>query len=76
MKDDITIQKEFGAFLREHRKRKDLFQADVAERAGITQVYYSAIECGTRQPKFALVLKLCDILDADLKEFVAQYIEE
>lgn len=76
MKDDITIQKDFGSFLKDHRKRKDLLQTEVAERAGITQVYYSAIECGTRQPKFSLVLKICEILDADLKEFISLYIEQ
>ena len=47
------------------RKEKDLTQAQIAERIGITESYYCMIENGDRQKRMdiTLVAKLSDILD-------------
>lgn len=58
-----------GEVLREwllnSRKGKDLTQAQIADRIGITESYYCMIENGDRQKRMdiTLVTKLSEILD-------------
>lgn len=68
--DQEKISKEFGAFIREAREKKGLFQADVAEQVGISRVYYTYIEAGHRQAYFALAINICNVLDLDINEFI------
>jgi len=41
-------------------------QADVAERAGVSQSFYSTIERGRRDPSFAVKLRIAAALEADI----------
>ena len=52
------------------RKEKDLTQAQIAERIGITESYYCMIENGDRQKRMdiTLVAKLSEILDIPIAE--------
>lgn len=47
------------------RKRLGLSQAAVAERVGITQQHYSAIELGLRKPALDVALRIAQVLRAD-----------
>jgi transcriptional regulator with XRE-family HTH domain len=63
------VTKEFGAYIREARVRKDLHQADVAAQVGISRVYYTHIEAGNREIYFALALKICRVLELSVDAF-------
>ena len=51
-----------GSHLKNARRRLDLLQADVAERAGITQAYYGKIERGAIKPNIDRLADLCQVL--------------
>lgn len=65
----------FGEFIKEGRKKRDMYQAEVAELVGISQSYYSLIEKGARDRNVDLVLaiKLCRVLRLDLSDFIKRY---
>lgn len=63
----------FGKFITDGRLKKEMFQKDVAEKLEISQSYYSYIEVGKRQIDLALAMKICDVLDLDLRKFITQY---
>lgn len=70
-----TIQKdkistEFGTYIREARESKGLYQADVAEKIGVSRVYYTYIEAGKRDIYFTLAINICRVLDLDINEFM------
>ena len=67
------LGKDFGSFIRTARERKDMFQSEVAELVGITQPYYSLIERGERVVDFVLALKICKVLQIDIRDFIAKY---
>lgn len=63
----------FGGFIREKRDIKGYSQEEVAELLGITQSYYSNIELGKRNVDLFLAMKICEVLDVNLKEFLTTY---
>jgi transcriptional regulator with XRE-family HTH domain len=65
----------FGNFIRDGRIKRDMLQSEVAALAGITQSYYSRIECGAKDRNVDLVLamKICQILGLNLSDFIKQY---
>ena len=65
----------FGEFIREARLQKDMYQDELAEKVGITQVYLSYLERGERNIDLALALKLCDVLDLDIRKFILTYLQ-
>jgi putative transcriptional regulator len=54
--------------LKVHRAMKDLTQAELAERAGITRVSVNAIEGGRMVPSVLLALKLANALGVTVDE--------
>ena len=68
--DKETISAEFGTFVREARERKGLYQADVAEKLGVSRSYYAFIEAGKRDIYFSLAVNICRVLDLDISEFM------
>jgi transcriptional regulator with XRE-family HTH domain len=52
--------------VREARKRADLTQAELAQRAGTTQSAIARIESGDTAPSFDSVLRLIRLCDLDL----------
>jgi putative transcriptional regulator len=54
--------------LKVHRAMKDLTQAELAERAGITRVSVNAIEVGRMVPSVLLALRLAAALGVTVDE--------
>ena len=67
-KDKVSA--EFGAYIREAREKRGLYQAEVAEQLGISRVYYTHIEAGNREIYFSLAINICSVLGLDIGEFV------
>lgn len=67
-KEKISV--EFGAFIREAREKRGLYQAEVAEKVGVSRVYYTHIEAGNRDIYFTLAVNICRVLDLDINEFM------
>ena len=59
--DAVKIRKNLGEYLREHREKAHLTQAEVAEKAGIDVNYYARIERGLGNPSY---VKLHSIMKA------------
>ena len=64
------IAKEFGAFIREARESKGIYQADIAEKLGVSRSYYTMIESGNREIYFSLAVNICAALDLNINEFM------
>jgi len=59
-----------GQFIAECRKKKDLTQAQLAEKLNITDRAISKWETGKAMPDSALMLDLCDILGITVNELL------
>lgn len=73
--EDIAFQREFGEYIKRARETQHLYQQQVAEQLGITQQYYSHIENGTRNVDFVVAVKICNVLNLNVNEFIARYIK-
>lgn len=76
MLDSKDILTNFGKFIRRHREISGINQVDVANAVGMSQPQYSRIESGERRVDLDLAIKLCVFVRADLKNFIATYIEK
>lgn len=54
---------QYGAAIWKARRRRKWKQADVAAMVGVSKSYISNIEHGTANPSYALVIRLCELLD-------------
>lgn len=52
-------QMKFGKNLKEIREKRDMTQAEVATKAGITINYYARIERGEENPSLEVIKGLC-----------------
>ena len=68
--DKEKVAKEFGAYIREVREKRGLYQYDVADQLGVSRSYYTHIENGLRDIYFSSVVDICNILELDLNEFM------
>ena len=68
--DKEKISAEFGSFLREAREKHGLYQADIAEKIGVSRSYYAYIENGQREIYFPLAINICRVLNLDIAEFI------
>ena len=68
--DKEQISVEFGTFIREAREQKGLYQADVADKIGVSRSYYAFIENGKRDIYFTLAVNLCRVLDLNINDFM------
>lgn len=57
-----TLEKAFGAALKQQRVKRKLTQAELAERSDLDVTYISLLERGGRQPTLKVFLKLADAL--------------
>jgi HTH-type transcriptional regulator/antitoxin HipB len=60
--------RELGLWIRQRRLERGLKQHVLAERAGLSRRWLVDVENGRLQPKFADVLRLVDVLGADLTQ--------
>lgn len=58
----MALTETFGANLRHQRKAKNLTQADLAERVGVSTEMISKVERGIASPSFHTIEKLADVL--------------
>lgn len=61
------LQMRIGNELREHRKKQGRTLRDVSACAAISLGYLSGIECGKREPSWAVLLTIIDALGLDLE---------
>lgn len=66
MKD---IKELFGLRVRELRKRLDMSQEELAEKAKINPKYISRIEMGHQFPSTDILVKLAEALNVEVKDF-------
>lgn len=64
------VAKEFGVFIREAREKQGLYQADVAERLGVSRAYYTHIEAGNREIYFTMAINICRVLNLNINDFM------
>lgn len=76
MLDDRQCLTAFGGFIKAGREKQHLFQNQVAQSLDITQQYYSAIENGNRNVDFVMALKICQVLDLNLNDFIGTYVNK
>ena len=67
------ISSDFGLMIRDAREEKEMRQDEVAKLLGIGQSYYSLLENGKREIDLALSLKICTILEIDIRDFAKSY---
>ena len=60
----------FGAFIKEARMSKRIYQDEIAKHLGVTQSYYSYIESGTRNVDLQLAIEICKYLRLNLNNFI------
>ena len=53
----------FAKRLRDRARQMNLSDAEVARRAGLAERRYGHYVRGTREPDFATLLRICDVLD-------------
>lgn len=68
--------KYYGNYIKEHRLKMGLSQAEVAEKLGLSQVAYGRYELGKREPNFDFIIEIARILEFDPGEFFNNYIKE
>ena len=59
-----------GSNIRSLRERKGLTQCELAERAGVTQVYISYCENGRKEPSMQLCRKLASVFGCPISAIV------
>ena len=64
-------QKEIGKFIAKCRKEKNLTQAQLAEKLGITDRAVSKWETGNSMPDSSIMLELCGILGITVNELLS-----
>lgn len=67
--NDARVQ--IGQKLRAARKKAGMKQREVAEKAGITAVFYGNLERGERAAKTVTLAKICSVLGTTLEEVTA-----
>lgn len=61
-------KRQIGKRIQELRKRQELSQEKVAERADISPNYLSRIECGKENPTLDILIKLSQALEVEMWE--------
>ncbi len=67
------VNAEFGRFIKKIRTERGITQMEMCEQIGIQQPYYSCLESGQRVIDFYVALRICDVLNVSVDDFVSQY---
>lgn len=59
-----------GAKIREFRKLKKMTQFELAEKVGLNEKQISRIEMGLNYPTYMTFVKLIDVLEIDISNFI------
>lgn len=65
----MSIQSRFSSAVFRARKKKKLFQSNVAEAVSITVRWYQRIEKGERLPSSTVMFRLIEFLEINAKDF-------
>jgi transcriptional regulator with XRE-family HTH domain len=63
--------KQMGARIRRLRKGKDMSQADLAKRAGLTRVYVTRLEAGRQDPSLSTINALAKALGVPVSDLLS-----
>jgi len=64
-------QEKIGKFILENRKKRNITQAELAEKLGVTDRTISNWENGKNMPDLSLFKPLCEILDISINELIS-----
>lgn len=70
-KNFVTVCKELGVAVREHRKRMGISQEELAFRAELDRTYISQIERGVSNPSLLVLTTIAEKLNVKLTELFA-----
>ena len=65
-----TDKKIIGNRFKEYRKSKQLTQFELAEKVGLNEKQISRIEAGINYPTYLTFVKLLDVLDINILDFI------
>ena len=65
---------DFGNYIKEARKWRNINQKEIAEELGISQAYYSMIERGEREVDLVLAIDICRVLHLDMRDYIKKYL--
>ena len=68
--ENNELLRDFGAFIRRERERREMTQTEVAELVEMHQTYYGKIELGKRVVDLDAAIKICKALNLDLSDFI------
>lgn len=68
--DDKECHTAFGKYIKDIRERNGLNQREIAEKMGVSQVLISYIERGERDVDLGFAFRLCNIVGADMEDFI------
>lgn len=71
----MQLEEAFGETLRRNRLEKNLTQADLALRSGLTARYLRKLERGLSSPTLNAIVKLAACLEVEPHEFVKQVVD-
>ena len=66
--NEKEIEKYFGKLVRSKREEKKITQEHLAELVGISPTYLQEIERGTYTISWIIWLRICKVLDMDIKD--------
>ena len=67
----MKLEKTFGKNVRYWRKKRELSQEELADRAQLHTTYVSGIETGYRNPTVKVISRIADALDIEPAELFA-----
>lgn len=70
MQKEILDYKLIGERIRQARKQKGWTQEKVAEKLGITVMYFSRVERGSTKVNLKRLMQIAEILDVQISEFI------
>lgn len=72
----MSVKNLLALELKRSRQKKNLTQAEVADRAGISRSYYADLETERYNPTLETLVKLAPILDLSLDDLAKKMTEE
>ena len=72
MTNDKVLIERTAARLRKARQAKNLTQAQVAQKAGISENHYAQIERGEKNPSTSTLINILDAIDVSSPEILGR----
>lgn len=74
MNEKSELQEEFGKLIKNKRKEMKITQEQIAERIGITTVYWRDLEKGKYKVTWIYFFKICIVLEINITHIIEKYI--